>query len=97
MTAAIKQRWPTAWVAKIAGGPYQTAGIPDLLVVVDGRLIGLEAKAQRVGESVEHARGRATELQLAVIAAMQRAGATAGVVLTPEEAVELVESALSAE
>lgn len=95
ITQAIKTRWPNAWVAKIAGGPYQTAGIPDLLVVVNGRLIGLEVKVQRVGESVEHARSRATTLQLSVIAALQRADATAGVVLSPEEALELIDQALA--
>jgi hypothetical protein len=32
------------WTFKIAGGPMQTAGIPDLLCVRDGRAVFLEVK-----------------------------------------------------
>jgi Holliday junction resolvase len=32
------------WVLKVAGGPYQTAGIPDLLCVKDGRAAFVEVK-----------------------------------------------------
>lgn len=31
-----------AW--KIHGGPYQTAGIPDIIACVNGRFVGLEVK-----------------------------------------------------
>lgn len=91
---AIKNRWPSAWVTKIHGGSYQSAGIPDLLVVVHGRLVALEVKAKKPGESVEHARNRATPTQLSTIAAIRRAGGVAGVVLNTEEACDLVSSAL---
>lgn len=94
ITEAIKAKWPAAWAVKVHGGPYQTVGIPDLLVVVEGRLTGLEVKAQRLGESEEHARNRATPTQLATIAAIRRAGGVAGVVLTVEESIELVQTAL---
>lgn len=32
------------WTFKIAGGPMQTSGIPDLLCVKDGRAVFLEVK-----------------------------------------------------
>lgn len=91
---AIAERWPNVWFLKVAGGQYQNAGIPDLLVCIDGRLIALEAKAKRNGESEEHARNRATPLQRAELEKLTRAGAAAGVVLTVQEALDLVASAL---
>lgn len=94
MTVAIKREYPTAWIVKIAGGPYQRVGIPDLLVSVDGRTVGIEVKAQKPRESAEHARERATPTQRATIAAMKRAGAVAGVAITIDEAVALVSDAL---
>lgn len=32
------------WCMKIAGGPYQMAGVPDVLCVRDGRAVFLEVK-----------------------------------------------------
>lgn len=93
IVTAIEDRYPDAWVRKVHGGPYQHAGIPDLLVCVNGKLVGLEVKHQKPGESEGHARGRATELQRAEIKAMYEAGAIAGVVLSVEEALELVDMA----
>lgn len=39
--SAKKQGW---WIMKIHGGPYQPAGIPDLLLVKEGRALWLEVK-----------------------------------------------------
>lgn len=93
MRRAIVARWPDAFVVKIHGNPYQTAGLPDLLVVVGGRLVGVEVKAPRAGESREHALSRVTLRQRDVLDRLARAGAISGVALTVEEAVELVASA----
>jgi hypothetical protein len=42
IVASAKSRgW---WTFKIAGGPMQTAGIPDLLAVKSGRAVFLEVK-----------------------------------------------------
>lgn len=90
---AITDKYPDAWCLKVAGGPYQRSGVPDLLVCVNGRLVGLEAKCRRPGESGGHARGRATVIQMAEIGRMCTAGAIVGVVLSPEEALELVDLA----
>lgn len=94
ITRAIKEKYPDAWILKVHGGGYQSAGVPDLLVCVDGKLIGLEVKHRKPGESEEHARGRASALQLAEIEKLQRAGAVAAVVLNEEEALEEVARAL---
>ena len=87
---AITKAWPTAWAIKIQGGPYQTAGVPDLLVVVEGLLVGIEVKARRNGESREHAFGRVTLRQWGTIEALRRAGAFAGPALSVEESMAIV-------
>jgi hypothetical protein len=91
---AITDEYPDAWITKISGGPYQTAGIPDLLVCIKGILFGLEVKAQRVGESREHALGRTTDRQQAQIDGINRAGGIATTVLSPGEALALIEDGL---
>lgn len=91
---AVRKHYPDAWVFKVVGNPYQEAGVPDLLVCVDGVLIGLEAKFQRPGESDEHARSRATPQQLVQIDRIRRAGGGADVVLTADEALSVIERVL---
>lgn len=91
---AVKTAYPFAWVMKVHGGPMQVAGIPDLLIVVNGRLIGAEVKHRKNGESVEHARGRATAIQRNQIKKLREAGAVADVVLSPEETLDLIGQAL---
>lgn len=80
IVAAIAEEYPQAWVMKVHGSPYQAAGTPDLLVVVDGHLVALEVKAQRAGESEEAMLRRVTPLQRAMIDRLRDAGATAEVV-----------------
>lgn len=87
---AILKEYPCAWIIKVAGGYFQQPGIPDLLVCVDGKLIGLEVKFQRPGESLKRALGRATELQLHQIKLIQEAGGVAGVVASVEQALQLI-------
>lgn len=94
MRKAIEERWPDSYSVKISGGPYQSAGLPDLIVVVEGWIVGIEVKAQRPGESYEHALGRVTLRQQARINDLRKAGAVAGPALTVAEAVALVEQAL---
>lgn len=90
----IADEFPNAYIAKVAGGAYQNAGLPDLLVIVDGRAVGLEVKAQRPGESEAHARERETLRQRSVREAIGRAGGVSAVVLSPEEALAAVRRAL---
>jgi hypothetical protein len=82
----LKRLLPDAWICKIAGGPYQMAGIPDLLICYGGRLLALEVKCPQPGESAAHARGRVTEQQAKCLADLHRAGAYADVVISVEEA-----------
>ena len=87
---AVKRAHPTADVIKIAGGQYQSAGLPDLLVILDGRAYFFEVKKQRLGESEQHARGRATLRQESRLADLRRAGAVAAVVLSVGEVLALL-------
>lgn len=50
------------------GGPYGTAGVPDIICCYKGRFLGLEAKL---------AGGRLTELQQRMIEKINRAGGIA--------------------
>lgn len=75
------------WIIKTHGSPYQRAGVPDLLAIApkSGRLVGIEVKRPKVG--------RATELQLKQIDAINRAGGVAGIATCAEEALRLIEAA----
>lgn len=91
--AAIKKRWPDIWTVKIAGGGYQQVGLPDLFIVLHGRFIGLEVKCPKPGESDEHARGRATALQMRTLWDIEAAGGLGAVVVSVEEALRVVAKA----
>jgi hypothetical protein len=93
MRKAVSARWPEAFVVKVHGSPYQRAGLPDLLVIVGGRAVWLEVKAQAPGESEEHARGRVTALQQVTLDDLARSGAVAGVAITVAEVLAYVASA----
>lgn len=95
ITRALRHAYPSIWVVKVHGGPYQAAGIPDLLCCIDGRLVALEAKHKKAGESEAHARGRTTPRQRRVLDDIRAAGGAAAVVLTVEEALLVIESVLS--
>ena len=92
VTRAVAKAYPDAWGFKVVGGPYQAAGVPDLLFCVDGLLFGMELKFKRPGESREHALGRATPAQRSQIDRINRAGGVAAVILSAEEALDLIGS-----
>lgn len=94
ITGAVKKKYPDSWVMKVHGGPMQVAGIPDLIIIVHGIVVGAEVKHQKPGESEEHARNRATAIQRLQIKKLRAAGATADVVLSAEETLVLIEQAL---
>jgi hypothetical protein len=75
------------WWIKIHGGPFQEAGIPDLLGCVDGKFFALEVK--RPGE-------KPTQLQIEAMKDIKLAGGTVAVVETPKEAINVVQKALRA-
>lgn len=80
---AITKRFPGAFVAKIAQGPYSYGGIPDLMVIYKGLYFGFEVKRPLLGE--------VSRIQLQTIAKIQKAGGTAAVVRWPEEAIAIIE------
>lgn len=74
------------WWVKIHGGPFQDAGIPDLIGCVEGRFFALEVKCED---------GRVSSIQTVTMDKIRRKGqGVAAVVLTPEEAVDVVRQAL---
>ena len=76
-----------SWCIKTHGGPFQAAGIPDILCIapVTGRLLGIEVKRPKVG--------RLTALQASQIAKINGAGGVAGVATGVDEALELLKTA----
>lgn len=67
------------WVLKVHGGPFQQPGIPDLLAIKDGMARWFEVK---VGS------GKPTQLQLATIDQLRKAGCPADVVHSIKEVDE---------
>ena len=59
---------PNSFVWKAQAGPYQRAGLPDIMAVIDGRFYAIEVK--RPG-------GKATRLQTATMKAINAAGGKA--------------------
>lgn len=94
---AVKKRWPEAWVFHPVGGPFQEAGVPDLLMCVEGRFVGIELKHQKRHETEEAARLRTTPRQRAQIRRIRKAGGSAGTALTVQEALDIIERGLSRE
>jgi hypothetical protein len=91
---AILNEWPQAWVVKIAGGMYQTVGIPDLVMCIDGMFVGLEAKAPHVNESEESIMKRVSATQQATLEAIHRAGGITLVAWSVESALGLLRDRL---
>jgi Holliday junction resolvase len=72
------------WIMKIHGGPYQLAGVPDLLLIKNGTAMFFEVK--QPGK-------KATPLQVRRMAEIQQEGGAACHVVTSKgEAVELLEA-----
>jgi hypothetical protein len=87
---SVRLEHPEAWVLKAVGNPYQVSGVPDLLLCVEGRFFAFEVKARRPGESLGHARARATAQQVWQIDRIHRAGGIARVVTSAEEVLGLI-------
>ena len=83
---ALKEQG-VSWCIKTHGGPFQAAGIPDILAIapMTGRLLGIEVKRPRVG--------RLTALQAAQIEKINGSGGVAGVATSVDEAISLLREA----
>lgn len=79
----LKEKYPEAFVVKIAQGAYSQGGLPDILVILDGHYFGFEVKRPLIGE--------VSRLQEVVIARIRTAGGTAEVISWPEEAIQAIE------
>ncbi len=86
----IEAAYPTAFVQKNHGSMYMATGVPDLFVFLDGKAYAFEVKRQRPGESLDAARGRCTPIQVFMIARFRKAGIPADCVLSPAEAMGII-------
>lgn len=92
IVTAIKAQYPGSYCLKIHGSIFQATGFPDLMCFVEGHAYGLEVKRLRNGESTTRARNRSTPLQKLTIAKLRRAGIVADTVLSPSEALAVIQS-----
>jgi len=67
---------PGCFAWKTHGGPYGTAGIPDIIACVNGRFFAFEVKTES---------GKVTPLQEVTIRKILAAGGTAAVVRSADE------------
>ena len=91
----IASEWPTSTTWKMHGSIYMETGIPDVLCCVEGRLIFLEVKHRKPGESEARAYGRTSVEQVRQIRRIRAAGGAACTVLDEDEAVWAVREALT--
>jgi len=73
---------PRSFFFKVHGGPYQIAGLPDIIGCYSGRFVAIEVK--RPGNTP-------TKLQLAIMKKLADAGATVGVAYSVEEAQAIID------
>lgn len=76
------------WGFKVWGGPFQPAGIPDLLGCVAGLFFAIEVKMPK---------GKVSEIQEDTIKKIKRVGGHATVVTSPEEADRFIRRVLREE
>lgn len=91
----IAAEWPTSVTWKMHGSIYMETGIPDIMCCVEGRLIALEVKHRKPGESEARAYGRTSVEQVRQIRRIRAAGGAACTVLDEDEAVWAVREALT--
>jgi hypothetical protein len=82
---AIHKEYPTAYLRKIHGNPFQHAGIPDIVGCVKGYFIGLEVKT---------ATGRITKIQDLEGLEIIKAKGIYGVVTNETQALEIIKKGL---
>jgi Holliday junction resolvase len=71
------------WCFKVAGGPMQQRGVPDIICSVNGMFVALEVKRPRLG--------RLTDLQALTIERIRESGGVAEVVTSVEEAAAVID------
>jgi hypothetical protein len=81
----LKTEFPGSFWFKHHGGIFSAVGIPDIIGVVNGRAFFLEVKVPGKLKTL-------SKIQAAVINQLQRAGACAACITSPEEALALVDA-----
>lgn len=89
---AVQDRYPLAWVIKNHGSQFSTAGVPDLLIIIDGAAVLLEVKAPKAGESAASVMSRVTPIQMNCIEQIRKAGGVAEVVWDVGQALDVLNS-----
>ena len=85
----MQAHFPNAWQYCPMGGPFGKSGVPDFLYLIEGILIGIEAKADK---------GRLSELQAQTLKQMAAQGALCAVVYGKDEAKMMrIKAAIDAE
>lgn len=69
----LRGQYPSSFWTKIHGGPYQRAGIPDIIGCHNGRFVGFEVKLPGKEHTV-------TALQQYTLEELAKAGAVTGMV-----------------
>ena len=73
---------PNCFCWKEHGGMYGTAGIPDVIACIGGRIFAFEVKTEE---------GKATALQESVLRKIQKCGGNAAIVRSVEEVKRMLE------
>ena len=76
----LKQQ-PGVFFYKVHGDPFQTAGLPDLILCVSGRFVGLEVK--QPGK-------KPTPLQTRTLEKIKEAGGASAIVTSLDEVKEII-------
>ncbi len=85
--AALKEEWPDSWWFKVHGGPFQRAGIPDILGCLGGQFFGFETKTPE-GKGP-------TPIQNYEMGKIATAGGIIAVIRRPIEVISVVRQAIS--
>lgn len=83
------QRARGVWAVKLAGGPFQAAGLPDFVACVRGRFAVIELKHPSDASSVQ------TPLQARIFAKIRDAGGATCVARDRATVVAFIESVLA--
>lgn len=84
---ALQKEFPRSFFFKTHGGPYQRAGIPDIIGSVEGSFIGIEVK-------VPGRENTLTDLQQHTIDQINESGGLAFMSTNPEDAIDRIKKFL---
>lgn len=84
---ALQKEFPSSFFFKTHGGPYQRAGIPDIIGSVKGFFIGIEVK-------VPGRENTLTDLQQHTIDQINESGGLAFMSTNPEDAIDRIKKFL---